>query len=394
MARKTAHRKQARRNPGPGRGSRFEAEVRDLASDGQGVLLHPDGRVFFAPGVWPGERGSFEVTALKGRMGFAQLLELTQASDERADPPCPHHGVTATACGGCPWQFVRYRAQLEAKQQRVAKALAGLCDAAIVPPILGSDDVLGYRNRAQLKSDGRRLGFVAAGSTQIAEVEDCLVLNAHNRQTLQALRTQLPNPAWRPGRGRQWTTLDLDDHIEATEVQLDARRPFRQGNSAQNQRMREWLAGQLASLKAPSPAVELFAGSGNFTEILAAHAGEITAVDSFAPAVDLLAQRGLPGVTTRCHDLNREDAAESIAAQLKRARLLLLDPPRDGLKNLGHYLSRAKALEAIIYISCNPATLARDLRAAADVGFKLQQVQALDLFPQTPHVEVLTVALR
>jgi 23S rRNA (uracil1939-C5)-methyltransferase len=356
--------------------------------------MHPDGRVFFAPGVWPGERGCFEVTALKGRMGFAKLLELTQASDERVDAPCPHHGVAATACGGCPWQFVRYTAQLAAKQQRVEKALTGLCDSAIVAPILGSKEALGYRNRAQLKSDGKRLGFVAGGSKQIAEIEDCLVLNSHNRQTLRALRAQLPNPDWRPGRGKQWVTLDLDDLIDASEVQLDERRPFRQGNSAQNQHMRAWLAGQLASLKTPSPAIELFAGSGNFTEILASHAGEITAVDSFSPAVDQLAQRGLPGVTSRCHDLSREEAAESLTAQLKRARLLLLDPPRDGLKNLGDYLSRAKALETIIYISCNPATLARDLKTAADSGFKLRQVQALDLFPQTPHVEVLTVALR
>jgi 23S rRNA (uracil1939-C5)-methyltransferase len=350
--------------------------------------------VFFAGGVWPGERGSFEIISLRGRMGYARLLTLTEASPQRIDPPCPHHGFDARSCGGCPWQFVSYEAQLEAKQQRVVKALSGICVPGNIVDIWPSPAALGYRNRAQLKSDGRRLGYVAGGSKVLAQVEDCLVLNQHNRETLRALREQLPNPAWKPAKGRQWTTLDLDDHIDASQVQLNERRPFRQGNSAQNARMREWLAEQIAALGSPSPTVELFAGSGNFSDILAATSGEVLALDSFRPAIDQLESKQLPGVRSLCRDLAKPDTPEEIASALESAKLMVLDPPRDGLKNIADYLRHSRQLKSIIYISCDSATLARDLRAASDAGFQLEHVQALDLFPQTPHVEVLTVATR
>jgi 23S rRNA (uracil1939-C5)-methyltransferase len=255
---------------GPRIGDEFEADVRDLTSAGLGVVAHPSGRVFFARGVWPGERGTFAITALKGRAGEAALIELLERSPARATPACVHHGVTADACGGCPWQFVSYDAQLVAKQQRIEKHLAPLLAPGSVAPIWPSPEELGYRNRAQLKSDGQRLGYLAAASRNIVDVDDCPILNEHNRGTLRALRAELPKRAWRPRRGRDWTTIDIDDDVDAQGAGVNRRRPFRQGNSAQNERMRQWLADTVSSLGAVGQVLELYAGSGNFTDVLAA----------------------------------------------------------------------------------------------------------------------------
>ncbi|WP_439100409.1 class I SAM-dependent RNA methyltransferase [Congregibacter sp.] len=383
--------KSRKRDPIPP-GHRFDGSVRDVNSEGQGVVAHPQGRIFFVPGVWPGETGVFEVTSLKGRMGFAKLLSLGEASPRRRPPPCPHHGFASGSCGGCPWLFMDYAEQLARKEQSVTKMLQPLNEALTVAEIWASPAELGYRNRGQFKTDGQRLGFVAANSREIAEVHDCLVLNDKNRQTLKDLRAQLPNSPWRPDRAKAWTTLDIDDHITATEVSAHQRRPFRQGNSAQNQRMRTWLKDRLLEAGSLDHVLELFAGSGNFTEVLVeVGCQNIVAVDSFQPAIERLNKRALSGVTGLSCDLDRSATAAQLHKPLSSAALLLLDPPRDGLKNIGDYLASAKELRTIIYISCDLATLTRDLKVAMTHDFELQEIQPLDLFPQTPHVETLTV---
>ena len=377
------------------RAEHFEGEVRDLGSSGHGIVAHPSGRVFFVPGVWVGERGEFEITELKGRSGHARLIRLSESSPSRITPPCLHHGFNSASCGGCPWQFMDYAEQLRAKAQRVQRAVAKLDAAAVVQDIWGSPDVLGYRNRAQFKTDGKRLGYVAAGSRSLVDIDDCLVLNEANRQTLSELRAQLPNPQWRAPRGRDWTTLEIDDDLRSADIESNQRTPFRQGNSAQNTRMQAWLAQQLGTGEVTSPVVELFAGAGNFTQVMVEQGfGQIVAVDSFGPAIATLESRSYRGVVTRHQDLWRAGAAQALATELAAARTLVLDPPRDGLKTIDDFLQRCAALQKIIYISCDVATWARDAGIAARHGFALEQVQPLDLFPQTPHVELLTVLSR
>lgn len=376
-------------------GHRFEGEVRDLSSNGQGVVTHPGGRVFFVPGVWRGERGLFEIDSLKGRMGFARMVSLSEHSPGRRSPACPHHGFAEENCGGCPWLFMDYEEQLQRKELRVQAMLQTLNTGVEASTIWPSPEEFGYRNRAQFKSDGRQLGYVAGGSREIAPITDCLVLNEKNRHTLSSLRSQLPNKAWKPTGAKRWTVLHVDDAIGAEQVAINERRPFRQGNSAQNLRMRDWLQKQILDLQGPATVLELFAGSGNFTEVLVtAGCQSIVAVDSFRPAVEALRRRSLAGVTALCSDLGRSSSANDIKEALSVAQLLLLDPPREGLKNISDYLALAPQLHTIIYISCDLATLTRDLQIAMEHNFCLQQAQPLDLFPQTPHIEVLTVLRR
>lgn len=368
----------------------FTATVRDLATDGRGVVEHPGGQIFFVAGVWPGETARFAVTGFKQRFGFARMLELLEPSPARITPRCAHHGTGRDDCGGCPWQFVSYAAQLEAKEERVRQALARLPRPVAVAPIWGSPAVFGYRNRAQFKTDGRKLGYVAAGSRQLAPITDCPILTPVNRATLQELLQSLPNNTLRPDRKKDWTTLNIDEAIIAAEVVPNRRRPFRQGNTAQNLRMQEWLAARVGELDADRPILELFSGSGNFTEVLAAAGfAPILAVEGVEESVQELAARKLPGVEARRYNLFAEADCSRLQERARDASILVLDPPREGFRLAGLLLTKKHRLRDVFYLSCDPASLVRDLDIFLRAGFQVAEIQPLDLFPHTPHVELL-----
>src|SRR5690606_6236211 len=184
----------------PPAGEIFTATVRDLASDGRGIASHPGGLTVFVPGVWPGEQGRFRFLELQNRVGRAELVELLEASPERTTPRCPHHGFAAGDCGGCPWQFMSYPAQLAAKQARVEAALAGF-GPAVLHPIWPSPNIYASRNRAQLKTDGKQLGYLSAANHRLAAIEQCPILTAPNRETLAGLIARLPNREWESAGG-------------------------------------------------------------------------------------------------------------------------------------------------------------------------------------------------
>ncbi len=370
------------------RGSQFTARVRDLGSNGHAVLEHDSGRVVFVLGAWPGETVRVRVTEVKSRFARGELLEVIEASGQRREPPCGYHGFGAKQCGGCPWQFISYPAQCAAKQQRVAGELArlGIADGRVLP-ILAAPGEFGYRNRAHLRSDGRRLGFLAAGGRELVDVERCPVLSPGTGEQLAILRAQLPVAGWRPPRRGQWTSIDIDETLGSS---VGGGLPFRQGNDAQNLRMRAWLRERLAPLARGGKVLELFAGSGNFTGVLAELGfADIVAVEAVAGATEALEKRGLPGVTVLTHDLYAQGAYPRLLRAHGDARLLLLDPPRDGLQAAQELFNTRNRLADVIYISCDLATFCRDARIILDAGFQALTVQPLDLFPQTPHVEVL-----
>lgn len=409
--------------------STFIAIVRDLSSEGNGVVEHPCGQTFFVPGVWPGEAGVFKVTGLKGRYGFAELVQLDQPSPERVTAACAHHGLAAGQCGGCPWQFMEYPAQLAAKQQRLEKLLQPLMgDVEKLKPIWPSPEIYGYRNRAQFKTDGKKLGYVSANSRTLAPIDDCPILNTHNRQTLQELLASLPRKDFMPKTGRAnrqshrnsnrnqhrhqhrhqskqapWLTLEIDDAITAADVSPSLKRSFRQGNSAQNLRMQQWLGNhlraQLENSQGEVSAVELFCGSGNFTRVIAeAGLQSILAVEGVEPAIVELKNRladidSRTKVTTKVANLFVPEIVAEIFNQ-SQAECLVLDPPRDGFKGLAGLFPAAEYLKSVFYISCNPATFARDAELFAERGFVLREVQPLDQFPHTPHIELLAYLSR
>ena len=369
-------------------GTTFSGEVRDLASDGRGVVIHPSGKTVFVSGVWPGEKGTFQITGTKGRIAFGKINELEVSSSHRQPSPCAYQGTENNQCGGCPWMFMEYEAQLEAKQKRVSHGFSRLGLEEKVLPIAPSVSEFGYRNRAQLKTDGQHLGFVANQSNRIVAVDKCLVLNERNNTTLQELNDMLPNPQWRPAKKSQWTTLDIDDTVDANSASVNQRLPFMQGNPQQNQFMRGWLKQHLSGLSQENKVIELFCGSGNFTEVIAQRGfSEIVAVEAVEAAVKTLDEKTLPNVNVALINLYQETLFEKWIAKHREASILVLDPPREGLKVHKGLFHKKSKLEHIFYISCDLATLLRDTKLFLENGFHAVEVQPLDQFPQTPHIE-------
>ena len=133
----------------------FHAKVRDLSHKGLGVVDHPEGCVFFVPGVWPGDVGEFEILIQKKRYGFAKLIALQTPSLDRVSAPCPYQGFEEGRCGGCAWMIGSYESQLKYKEHIIRHSLERAGIKTKISPILPSANIFHYRNRAQLKTNGK-----------------------------------------------------------------------------------------------------------------------------------------------------------------------------------------------------------------------------------------------
>ena len=369
---------------------RFTGVVRDLSGDGRGVVRAPDGQVVFVAGVWQGEEVEIE-RLRQGKSTSAELISLLQPSEARRAAECEYH--REGSCGGCPWMFVDYPAQLEQKQVRVSKVFERITGNTASCSMLGASQTLGYRNRAQFKSDGVKLGYVAQGSHEIADVTYCPVLNDVNQVHLKALRQSLPNSEWRPNKNRQWTTIDIDD--ERGTPLVNKRQAFRQGNSEQNEQLRAWLRNRLANLSRPNTVFELFCGSGNLTEVIAEQVDvPVIAIEGDEMSLGALSARNLSKVKpVRVNLYSRHSIVEDMP-NCQSAIGVVLDPPRDGLKEreaLKPWFTRA---EWVVYVSCDLATWERDAAFLLSCGLDLDEATGLDMFPQTPHIETLSVFTR
>ena len=364
----------------------FEATIRDLASDGRGVAEAPDGQVLFIAGAWHGERVQVRRTRQGARVS-AELVKILEPAADRISPICDHQHQ----CGGCPWMFVSYGAQLSAKADKLKASLESLNATQIVPIVHPSPRQLGYRNRAQLKTNGKALGYLAANSHNIADVAVCPILTEPNQAQLMQLREELPNNKWRPKARQKWVTLDIDD--QRSSALVNQRQPFRQANDEQNATMSRWLGRTLKSLASPDGLLELFCGSGNLTSVLADTFPDhqITAVEGDEDALEELLSLELPNVRTQRRNLFSAMDIETLAATLPGSNGIVLDPPRDGLKERDAFTSVFSKSPWVVYISCNLATWQRDAHFLREHGLVLTQVEGLDMFPQTPHLEVLSV---
>lgn len=376
----------------PSRGETIELQAHDVNQDGHGVARHPSGLIFFIADLWPDEKALCKVVAIHKSYGVAQIDQRLTASEVRVAPFCAHHGTHDTACTACPWQGIDYPAQLSRKEARLETSLSFL--GSPISSIWPSPQISAYRNRAQFKTDGQEIGYVNGLTLQLAPIDACPILSKRNQKTLKVLKSQLPNRAWQSDDG--FTSLDIDEGISAAEVSINARRPFRQGNQGQNKQMRAWLAEQINALPPRQIALELFCGSGNFTEVLVREGVKpIVAADVGGEAIGALRAHKWPLVTAHICNLGEDDGLKSfLRQQTIKPSLLVLDPPRTGFAQINLVLEHFKSLQTILYISCDLLSFARDAKTLVDAGFVADELQPLDMFPHTPHIEVLSVFRR
>ena len=400
---------------------RIELRLTDMAHGGE-ALGRYEGKVIFVPYAIPDEEALVEITEDKGSYARARLVEVLSPSPHRVDPPCPHFGPER--CGGCQWQHIAYPAQLEFKAAVVRDQLARLGRLPDVPvkPTIPSASPWHYRNHVQFTVDNDgRLGFVATDGRRVEPTQKCYLLHPLLEELLAALDLELPGLtrlSLRAGvnTGDQMLIFETqDDEPPALETDLPlscvlllsegipvnlignnyitevvAGRRFRisatsffQVNTAAAEELVRLVAEYLAPVGYET-LLDAYCGVGTFALTLADKVGQVIGVEEAAGAVE--DARVNAGGVDNVEFI--EGRVETVLPQLdRRIDLVVLDPPRQGCRPEAMTALIELAPRRIVYVSCDPATLARDARKLAEGGYQLVEVQPVDMFPQTYHIE-------
>jgi 23S rRNA (uracil1939-C5)-methyltransferase len=387
----------------------LELAIESLAAGGDGVARAPDGRVVFVPLAAPGDRVRVRLVEERARFARGEIEALLAPGPARVAPRCPVFGE----CGGCAWQHLDYAAQVAAKREIVRDALVRIGGIA-APPALAftaSPAPYGYRGRARVRVERGGVGFRRRRSHALCAVTGCPLLAPPLDAALATLAAAPPRPAgeWELALGERGAVRVAPLGAPRAGAGREERLPLRAGAehlsvspgvfAQANALLLDALAeAVLAAAGEGASALELYAGAGFFTLGLTRRFAQVVAVESDPAATRDLAHNvraaGLAGgeprrvrvVEARVEAWLAAGEAERLAPEV-----VVLDPPRGGVGlAAAETLARLPARRAV-HLSCDPATLARDLPAFTARGWRLAAVHGFDLFPQTPHVEVLAV---
>ena len=336
--------------------------ITDVAYGGDGIARH-EGCVVFVPFTIPGE--TVRARVVKATRGWmrAQVREIITASPDRVEPPCPVFG----RCGGCAYQHIAYQRQLEIKTQQVAEALRRIGKFADPPvePARPSPLAYGYRNRITVHVAPPLIGFRGTDPREVVEVKDCLLAGEKVNTALAALRAK---KRLRPG--------------PATLRAGPAGTGFRQVNDA----AAEVLGTVVTELAGTGGLlVDAYCGAGFFAKKLRGQFTRVLGLDWDGRSIE-----AARADAEASEDYRTGDAAELLPALLAGAReaVVLVDPPAQGLADDVINTLLTSRPPRIVYVSCDPATLARDLAKLRDV-YDLQRAIPVDMFPQTASIETV-----
>jgi tRNA/tmRNA/rRNA uracil-C5-methylase (TrmA/RlmC/RlmD family) len=363
-------------------GDKLTLTITDIAFGGEGVTRAEE-FVVFVPFVLVGELVEAEVVQVKKRFARARLLRVLQPSPDRVEPACRYFGE----CGGCQYQHVEYAVQLQLKQKQIAdlfQRIGGL-DPAVIAPIVPCPQPYGYRNRIMIRSQwdkfkqGLNIGFIRADSRLVVDIEECKIAAPELNEQIKQVRA---NP---PPKGGLKVVLRLAP--QRWDVPADS---FFQNNFVLLPKLLEVVRERLVQ-SGTRHLVDVYCGVGFF--------GVETAslVESFVGVeLDRLAIKAARHNAAARGYGNGEFVAGAVEEVLPgllarftpEATTVLLDPPRKGCQSKTLALLRQVRPAQVIYVSCLPATMARDLNILCKEGvFRLARVVPLDMFPQTAHVE-------
>lgn len=360
-----------------------------------------EGLTLFVALAAAGDRLRVRLREIKGKTAFAEIEEIIEPSHDRVEPPCPYFGE----CGGCDFQQLSYAAQLEGKVaiirdclERIAK-LGSQINIDVIP----SPDPFGYRLRAQWHADPRtgKIGYFRRNSRELVDIKHCAVLSPKLGELLESLRSD-------PGRLAAESTIQIDaacgengetsifspDLLEPTtelgfsavgERYIFSARTFFQGNRFLIDRLIETAIGDAGG----GTALDLYCGVGLFTLPLGRRFKSVIGVEENETALEFAdrnaAAAGLGNIEFYAASV-RDYLASDEAAQ---ADFVLLDPPRFGTEKDTMMNLISLKPQHISYVACEPSVLARDLRRFLENGYRIESVTAIDLFPQTHHVETV-----
>lgn len=382
-------------------GERVEVEITKIVPRGLG-LAYAEGCTVFVPLSAPGDKLTAIVRETKGGSAFAEIESIGTPSERRIVPPCPYFGE----CGGCDLQQMDYEAQLAAKAGIVRDCLdrIGKLENYGEVKMIPSPREFQYRTRAQWHADinARTIGYFRRASHEVIDIKHCPILAPELDAKLQELRASIDwghvsnnriaveAAVGDDGKVSLYSSelIERTDEISATisgERYDYSARSFFQGNRS----IVEALVAAATEGASGDKAVDLYSGVGLFTLPLARKFGKVTAVEDNFDAVDL-AEINAEHASLANISFVRERVDRYVReARTDSADFVLLDPPRaGGSKDTIRNISRLGPSQ-ISYVSCEPSMLARDVRVLVDLGYAIDTVTALDLFPQTHHVETV-----
>ncbi len=365
---------------------------------GWGIVRDGD-RTILVSGVIPGEEVSVRIVSTDKKTLKAKPLEIASPSPHRQEPPCPLFG----RCGGCGLQHISCFHQAELKRETLIETMQRIAGLEThVTEIMPSPSPLNYRCRIKLHAKGGKLGFFAEGGKELVEIDYChLAEDAINRRLADAaalLKRDKPSTVElvreedrvvamvrRGKRKKSYVFSEGEGWIS----ERDKEHAFRQVNPAMNLRLQETIS-EMGKQIAPGFALELYAGDGNLTEALAPSCNCLLAGDSDLQACRLAEKRLEKFENAEFTNQSAKEMVDDCLEKKRRPDLVLLDPPRKGAREIIAGLAELSPSH-IVYVSCDPPALARDLKDLCKAGYRAKVIKPLDMFPQTYHVEAVAL---
>ena len=382
--------------------------VKGYGSDGTGVALLEDGKVVFVRNAARGDVLEVRLINQRKRSAEAEIINMLTPSPYRIDPDCPVY----PQCGGCDFRHITYEEELDLKLQRVNDAIERIGgQTARANEILNTGQTDGYRNKAVFHSDGNSLGFYQAGKHKVIAIDRCLLLKDDLNDALGLLREDSPSGI---------SCLPREDY--ANETSCSARKRYsgfqvcpapdgeitlRSGRNGLNPPLEEQLDGlvfqisgffqvntgaalllfrkarEYAALSKNETLIDLYCGVGSLTLFVGRDAGHALGIELDPDAVQAARENAWRNNIYHVEFLCA-DAAQSIAAAA-HPDCIIVDPPRRGLSPGATARIIELSPSRIVYVSCDPATLARDIRRLE--GYIVKDITAVDMFPRTANVE-------
>jgi len=394
-----------------------------MAHGGDALARH-EGKVIFVPYALPGEEVLVELTEEKAKYARAHLLEVITPSPQRVEPRCPHFGT----CGGCHWQHIAYETQLSLREEILRSQLERIGHLTDVPiqPSLSMSNPWHYRNHVQLHLDeAGGLGFMAAKEHRVVAIQQCPIMHPLIADVLGGLDIDFPElkqVSLRAGiaTGDQMLILEtsgetapaleadvpvccilllndgtpitymgdsyINENLAGKSFRISAT-SFFQVNTVQTEKVLETVSHYL-NPQGSEVLLDIYCGVGTFGLSLADEVKEVIGIEVNEAAIAdaRFNSQGMDNV-----QFLRGRAEELLPELEEKVDVAILDPPRQGCHKKALAALLKLAPKKIVYVSCDPATLARDVGRLVPGGYELVEVQPVDMFPQTSHVEAIAL---
>lgn len=403
-----------------------QVQLEKFTYGGEAMGRLADGRAVFVPFGLPGEAVRISLTQDKQNFARGRIVEIVQASADRIAPRCRHF----QECGGCHYQNLPYPKQLQAKTEILRDQLQriGKIDNPPVRPMVPSASEWNYRNHVQFHVNGEgRLGFMRAGSDSILQIEECHLTESAIEDFRKSMELEpgsdVDRVALRSGTDGDLMVILESVSMDAPEMEIEADisvvhlyeenpivlagsdhlfmkvldREFRvsapsffQVNTGMAGRMVEHLAAKLP-VNDSTVLLDVYCGAGLFSAFLARECKQVIGIESSASACEDFSHNLDEFDNVDLYEGTAEEVLPGLAGMSVQPSVVIVDPPRAGLEKTALDALVSLKPQVLAYVSCDPSTLARDAARLIQAGYRLEEVTPFDLFPQTYHIESISI---